>query len=80
MGDLDAGRSALQADEARHALERAYVLVLPDAEVVRADPSARLNRGCFRNDKTRSSDGAAAQVDQVPVGGKAVLAGVLAHG
>src|SRR5207248_3235423 len=44
VGELDPRGGALLADEADRPRERLRVLVLPDAQVLRADPPARLHR------------------------------------
>ena len=61
-------------------LEGGNVLVLPDAQVGNRDAAFRKNRGGLQHDQARAALRAAAQVDQVPVVGKAILRGVLAHG
>jgi hypothetical protein len=70
---------ALPMQEVHDAGERGDVVVLPDAEVVRGDAPFGKDGGGFREDKSCTSDGAAAQMDQMPVVGEAVAAGVLAH-
>jgi len=59
--------------------ERGDVAVLPDAEIVRGDAAFGKDGGGFREDEANTSDGATAKMDQVPVVGVAVAAGVLAH-
>lgn len=54
--------------------------VLPDAEIARRDAAAIFHGSGFDDDESRSPDGTAAQVNQMPIVGKAVLGGVLAHG
>jgi hypothetical protein len=76
---LDPGLAALRVDEADDPRQHRDVLVLPDAEVLRADaPFGRDGRGLGK-DQRRAADGAAAEVDQVPVVREPVVAGVLAH-
>ena len=70
---------ALPVQEVHDPGERGNVVVLPDAEVVRGDSSFGKDGGGFREDEACTSDGTAAQMDQVPVVGEAVAAGVLAH-
>ena len=50
------------------------MLVLPETEVLRTDAALRSNRGGFSEDQAGSADRAAAEMDEVPVVGKAVLA------
>jgi len=70
---------ALPVQEVHDSGERGDVVVLPDAEVVRGDSPLGKNSGGFREDEACTSGGAAAKMDQMPVVGEAVAAGVLAH-
>ena len=70
--ELNAGDGALRFDEGSDALQFGNVLVFPDAEIAKGDAAVRLNCCCFDDHQTGSSDGAAAQMDQVPVGGETV--------
>jgi hypothetical protein len=70
---------ALPMQEVHDPGERGDVVVLPNTEVVRGDSSFGKDGGGFRENKACTSDGAAAQMDQVPVVGETVAAGVLAH-
>lgn len=63
-------RLAEKADDTREVLD---VRVLPDAEVGGTDAALGDDGACAAN-------GASAEVDEMPVVGKAVFAGVLAHG
>ena len=54
--------------------------VRPDAEVLRADAPIRGNGRSFRNDGSGASNRPGTQVDEVPVRGETVDAGVLTHG
>ena len=56
------------------------MLVLPDAQIGNRNATFGQNRGSLQHHQARASLRAAAQVDQMPVVGKAVLRGVLAHG
>ena len=51
-----------------------------DAEVLRADASFGRYRRRLGHHKRRAADGTRAEMHKVPVVGKAVGAGVLAHG
>jgi hypothetical protein len=64
-------------DDAR---QRFGVAVAPDAEVLRADARFGQNGSGFAEDDGGTSDGAAAEMDEVPVVGESVFARVLAHG
>jgi hypothetical protein len=69
----------LLAQEGGDAREHVDVLILPDTEVGRRDAALRHDGGRLGDDEARAADGPAAQVDDVPVVGEAVHAGVLAH-
>jgi hypothetical protein len=71
MGELDAGNSAVMRQEAHDWCERFGLGVVPDAEVFRADAPARLDRGGLGEDQRSTADGAAAQMDEVPIVGDA---------
>ena len=64
----------------RNAAKVGNVLVFPNAKIGRRDAAFRQNRRSLKRHQPGASLRAAAQVDKVPVIGKAVLAGVLAHG
>jgi hypothetical protein len=56
------------------------VVVGPDAEIARGDAAFRTDGGGFSEDHACAADGAAAEVDEMPVRGVAVHRAVLAHG
>ena len=56
------------------------MIVLPDTEILRADAAFGGYGAGFGEDEGGATDGAAAEMDEVPVAGEAVGAGVLAHG
>ncbi len=80
MRKLNAGVRALRMKKRCYAGQRRNVLVLPEAQILRADAAFRCNSSRFGENQAGSADSAAAQVNQVPVVGEAVFAGVLAHG
>ena len=80
MGKLHSRNASLPVDEADDASERLDVFVFPDAEILRADASFGQDGGRFGEDQGCASDGATAEVDEVPVVGESVVAGVFAHG
>ena len=80
MGQLDAGAGALGVEEPGDALKGGDVLVLPDAEVAGGDAALRGDGGGFKDDEGGAALGAGSEVDEMPVGGEAILRGVLAHG
>ena len=80
MGQLDAGARALRVNELRDAGEGGDVVVLPDAEIARRDAAFRSDGGGFQRDQAGAALRACAEMDKMPIGGEAVLRGVLAHG
>jgi hypothetical protein len=80
VGELNAGSRTILMHKFNNPLERRDLRIFPQAHVAGADTAFRGNSGCFDNDQACSAHCTAAQVDQVPVRGKAILAGVLAHG
>ena len=80
VGELDSGARALGMEEGGDAGERRDVLVLPEAEILGADAAFGCDGSGFSEDESCAADGAAAKVDEMPVVGEAVLAGVFAHG
>ena len=80
VSQLDAGNGALAQEKMRDAGEEADVIVFPDAEILGADAAFRGDGAGFCEDEGGASDGAAAEVDEVPVVREAIDAGILAHG
>jgi hypothetical protein len=78
--ELGAGVGTVLVKEGSDALEFGNVLVFPDAEVSRRDAALRAHGVGLCDDEAGTTYGAAAEVDQVPVVGKAIDAGVFAHG
>ena len=76
---LDRRARARAADELRDPPECLAVRRRPDAAVPGRDPPLRRDRRRLDHHHPRPADGAAAEVDQVPVRRQPVLAGVLAH-
>jgi hypothetical protein len=56
------------------------VVVAPDAEIAGGDAGFGADGVGFGDDEGGAADGAAAEMDEVPVVGEAVDGGVLAHG
>ena len=79
MSELGSSHSTVLAEEANDAREVLHMRVLPDAQVGRTDAALGDDRGGFREHGGCPANGASAQVDEMPVVGKAVFAGVLAH-
>src|SRR5260370_827764 len=80
MGELDARYAALGVDEFGNAGEWLDVRIAPNPGILRTDASFRKDSRSLDNNQCRSADGAAAEMHEVPIRGKAVVAGVLAHG
>ena len=80
VSELGASVGAVLVEEVRDALEFGDVLVFPDSEVSRRDAAFGVDRVGLCDDEAGTADGAAAEMDQVPVAGEAIDAGVFAHG
>jgi hypothetical protein len=80
MSQLHGDRASLLAREARDRLERFGVPVVPEAEVARADAAFGKHRRRLDDDQARTTNGACAVMDEMPVRGCAVVGRVLAHG
>ena len=76
---LHAGDAALRVHEAGDAREHVDVIVLPDAEIFRTDPAFGRDGRRLGEHQAGAADGAAAEMDEMPVVGEAVRARVLAH-
>jgi hypothetical protein len=61
------------------ALPGTDMLVLVEARAARRDAALAAHVGRFGDDEARPADGAAAQMHQMPVAGRAVVGRVLAH-
>src|SRR5258705_6186298 len=77
--ELHSWYRTLRGDEARDAREHVDVLVAIDSQIERRDASIRGNGGGFGDDEPRTSHGPASEMDDVPVIGEAVDAGVFTH-
>jgi hypothetical protein len=60
--------------------QRLDVRILPDAEVIGRDTTARFDRARLGDDEPGAADGATTEVDRVPARGEAVHRAILAHG
>jgi len=63
-----------------NAFEGGDVSVAPKAEIAGRDAAFGNNGRGFEDDQARAALSAAAEMDEMPIGGNAVLRGVLAHG
>src|SRR5439155_24558739 len=77
--ELHAGAGALGMNEPDDPFDRLGVSIAPDPEIVGTDPSLGRHRGGFSEDERGAADGAAPEVDEMPVVREAVDARVLAH-
>jgi hypothetical protein len=80
MGELGASVGAVLVEKGSDALEFRDVLVFPDAKISRCDAAFGADGVGFRDDEASTANSAAAEVNQMPVVGKAIDAGVFAHG
>src|SRR6185437_5919628 len=76
---LDARHRTLLRDERRDARKEIDVRVLPDAEIVGGDAAVRRDGRGLGEHEPGAANGTGAEVDEVPVVGKAIDARVLAH-
>ena len=67
-------------EEGGDALELGDVLVFPDAEVAGGDAGFGADGVGLGDDEAGAADGAASEVNEVPIVGKTVDGGVFAHG
>jgi hypothetical protein len=79
VSQLNPRRGALLANETRDAREHLDVVVFPDAKILRADATFGRNRRRFGEYNACSSDGATAEMDQMPVICESVGARIFAH-
>jgi hypothetical protein len=80
MRQLDAGDGTLAVNEFSDARQHFDVLVFPDPEVSRCNASFRAHRGRLDHYQACSADCPAAQMNQMPIVGEAILGGILTHG
>jgi hypothetical protein len=80
VSELHTWDRSLGMNEINDSRKEVDVSVLPDPEIRGRDAPVRRDRGGFREYKAGASYGAGSEVDEVPVIGKAVFAGILAHG
>ena len=80
MRQLHSGDAALLMNEADNSLQWFDMIVAPDAEILRTDAGLGQNGGRFGKNQASSTNCAAAQVHEMPVVRKSVVARILAHG
>src|SRR6267143_1862158 len=76
---LHAGDTALLMNEADDPSQRFNVSVTPDTKVLRTDAALGKNGGCLSKHQSGAAHCPAAQMDEMPVIGVPIAAGVLAH-
>ena len=79
MGELDARGGAFGVEEIDDAGERRDLGIIPEAEVAVGNAGFGQDAGGFEDDEAEAAQGEAAEVDEVPVVGEAVLRRILAH-
>src|SRR5262249_32780357 len=72
VSELNAGRRSLAVKKPGDPREDFDVLIFPEAEILRADAAFRGDGGGFGEYQTSASDGTAAEMDEVPIGGKSI--------
>lgn len=80
VGELGAGIHAVFVEEGGDVTELGDVFVFPDSEVGGGDAGFGADGIGFGDDEGCAADGAAREMDEVPVVSEAVVRGVLAHG
>src|SRR5581483_673996 len=79
MSQLRSNVGAMLVEKAGDAAQPGDMVIPVDAEIGRRDASLRAYGVCLRNHKRGSANGAAAEVNKVPVVGETIRTGVLAH-
>jgi len=80
MSQLDGRNASVGAEKLSDSSKRRDVRVRPDAEVAGRDAAFGRDSGGFSEHDASATDGASAEVYEVPVAGKTVDRTVLAHG
>src|SRR5271170_1096659 len=76
---LDSRDSALRLCKADDPLQRLEMFVAPNSKILRGDPPFGRNRRRLSKDQGGASDRTGAEVREVPIVGKTIVAGILAH-
>ena len=79
VGELNAGERALGAEESGDARKEFDVVVFVDSEILRGDAAFGGDGAGFGEDEGGAADGARAEMNEVPIVGETVGAGILAH-
>src|SRR5690606_31151331 len=80
MSQLYAGNGAVILNHVCQPFQTSDMFVFPNTEVVRRNPPFRGNGRCFGKYNAGPTGSTAAKVYQMPIVGKTVCAGILAHG
>jgi hypothetical protein len=80
MGELNANCGILSVEEIDDAGEGSDMLVLPEAEIAIRNAALGQHAGGFHHDEPKSTNAETAQVNKMPVIGKAIDRRILAHG
>ena len=77
---LHPGYCSLLMDKPDDSRQWLNMIVFPDSQILRTDPSLGKNCRCFGKYQSRAANGPAAQMHKMPVTRVSVRAGVLTHG
>jgi len=80
MGELDTGDRSKLLHEPRDASEWLNMFIKVNAAVGGTDPTFRRDCGRLNNYQPSATDGTGTKMDKVPIVGKTVIRGILAHG
>jgi len=77
--ELNPGDASLFLHEVGDPPQSGNLLIAPEAEIFGRNPPLGQYGGGFGEDQTGPTDRAAAEVDELPVVGEAIVVGILAH-
>src|SRR6266478_4066387 len=79
MRQLHAGDTALLVNETDDPRQRFNVPITPDAKILRTDPALGKDGRCLGKHQSSAAHCSAAEMDEMPIIGVPIAAGVLAH-
>jgi BioD-like phosphotransacetylase family protein len=79
MGELHSSDAPLFMNEPDDSTQHLDVPVIPDAEILRTDPSLGEDRCCLSKYQSSAADCATSEMNQVPVSSVSILARILTH-
>ena len=79
MRQLNSRHRSLLGNEREGSVQRLNLSVFPETEIGRTDATLSSDRGSFRQNGGSAAHRPAAQMYEMPVLGKAIVAGILAH-